>query len=300
MKLRNKLMAGVLALATIGSTAPVMAMDYAHYYRYGGQVVEDDEYSGYVFTNVAEVKEELAEWYYKTEIIAEVGSTVDITGMDYLEITMNGFESLGLDIMWWDFGYDWELNAINWEHFDLIPAIDVDFSDGRTVMKFVEPFVGTFVALEDGGKGDIFKVYVTIVPQGDTSYNGVEVEQKAIVVNGESKSIRGCSIYDTTYISLRDFSDLLTNTNKSFEIGWNDLDKQIELSSESEINTGFESEYVAHRLIDMTSISANGQWARLYTYSVDGTTYFKLRDIANIFGVEIGWDATAGIIVTAE
>ncbi|OON99897.1 MAG: hypothetical protein ATN35_10290 [Epulopiscium sp. Nele67-Bin004] len=140
--------------------------------------------------------------------------------------------------------------------------------------------------------------YDSIQFVGETE--AITVKDLNVTVNGSSNNIRGCTIEGTNYISIRDFSDLLANTNQSFEIGWNDVSKEIELSSKSGINTNFESTKISHGSLSDSYIKADDRWFEIQTYSADGTTYFKLRDIANIFGVEIGWDATAGIIVTAE
>ncbi len=134
------------------------------------------------------------------------------------------------------------------------------------------------------------------------SYMGMisaEMSDMNIQVNGINNTVKSCNIDDTNYISIRDFSNIMTSTTKSFDIDWNAEKSTIEIISPMLISQ-IMIEPLDNPLLELSTIYSNGNIIYLQTYTHEGTTYFKLRDIANLFDVQILWDATNGTMITVD
>ncbi len=119
-----------------------------------------------------------------------------------------------------------------------------------------------------------------------------------INVNGESSTIKSTNFDNTNYIALREFASLMEGTSKSFYVGWNEDENLIELISNNAVDANITSQLSSNPLLQMSTIYKDGELLELQTYLKGDSTYFKLRDIADLFGINISWTEELGIVIT--
>lgn len=116
-----------------------------------------------------------------------------------------------------------------------------------------------------------------------------------MLVNDAKISVDAYMIDNSNYIKLRDLAFMANNTDKNFEISWNQENQAIEITSNTqytvvggEMTLGNGSTQTA--TTSTSDIYINGRLAPLTAYKIGENNYFKLRDIMQIFDVYIVWD----------
>jgi len=134
------------------------------------------------------------------------------------------------------------------------------------------------------------ELYATAMPTTSTVLvDGVPVEFEAYNIKGYN------------YFKLRDLAQAVNNTPENFEVTWDGINNAINLLS----NTPYTS--VGGELVkgDGKSKTATLTASAIYkdgkeiyptAYNINGNNYFKLRDIAEAFGIGVTWDGVANII----
>jgi len=121
-------------------------------------------------------------------------------------------------------------------------------------------------------------------------------------VDGQEMSFEAYNIADHNYFKLRDLAAAINGTEKQFAVGWDDEKNVIDLrSGKAYIPGGGElevSKKPASKDAKPTNsqIYVNGSEVQLTAYTIDGSNYFKLRDIAEVFNFGVTWDENAGMI----
>ncbi|MDL2248233.1 copper amine oxidase N-terminal domain-containing protein [Tyzzerella sp. OttesenSCG-928-J15] len=117
-----------------------------------------------------------------------------------------------------------------------------------------------------------------------------------VLVNGEEVAFGAYNIDGSNYFKLRDIAYALNDTESQFEIAWDGEKKIIAIITNhvytpagGELEAGAEGNKVpvatnAAILIDGAEVSPTA-------YNIDGNNYFKLRDLGDALGFEVGWDA---------
>ncbi len=116
-----------------------------------------------------------------------------------------------------------------------------------------------------------------------------------LLVNGEKVTVNGYTVNDSNYFKIRDIAMVLRETPSKFNVSW---DSSLEAIM---INTGEDYVVVGGELSseieqDMqvvdnsTPIYVNGRRTAITAYNINGSTYFKIRDIADAAGFDIQWD----------
>ncbi len=128
-----------------------------------------------------------------------------------------------------------------------------------------------------------------------------------VLVNGKSVSFDSYTINGSNYFKLRDLASAVNGTGKQFDVTWDNAAKTINLISNKaytpvggEMTTGDGSEKAP--VPNTSLIMKDGVQIPLEAYTIDGNTYFKLRDLAQAFNIGITWDnatKTIGIDTTA-
>ena len=117
------------------------------------------------------------------------------------------------------------------------------------------------------------------------------------VDNAHSLTVGLYNIGGNNYMMLRDATAMLGIAGYGVDVRWNDAERKIS------INTGLEYLSAGNALssanarasapatLPAVEVSYNGQKVFLMAYSVNGSTYFMLRDLGSLFGFGISYDA---------
>ncbi len=116
-----------------------------------------------------------------------------------------------------------------------------------------------------------------------------------LLVNGEEADVFGYSVNDSNYYKVRDIAMILRNTASRFEVAWDENLNGISIS------TGFKYTIVGGELSDdgaALNVSQNsapvyvdGEEMDFLSYNINGNTYFKIRDIADMVGFSVDWNS---------
>lgn len=122
-----------------------------------------------------------------------------------------------------------------------------------------------------------------------------------VLINGENTSFDAYNISGSNYFKLRDLAYVLSGTEKQFEVSWDAVAKAISLTSGSTYTTvGGEmavSSTGPQTAAPTTSkILLDGREVSLTAYNINGSNYFKLRDIGEAFDFAVEWDAVSKTI----
>ena len=122
-----------------------------------------------------------------------------------------------------------------------------------------------------------------------------------VLVNGENKTFDAYNIGGNNYFKLRDLAYVLSGTEKQFEVGWDSEKNAISLTS-GQLYTTVGGEMAgkgtgSKTANPMTSkIYLDGKEAQFAAYNIEGSNYFKLRDIGEAFDFGVDWDAATQTI----
>lgn len=117
-----------------------------------------------------------------------------------------------------------------------------------------------------------------------------------VLVNGIAQEIYPYNIEGSNYFKLRDMAAVLSNTNKSFAIEWDESKNAININT----TKGYEiSENDLQFPAGTTEMQADPSQVALYcdgakleldAYNIADSNYFRLRDIGNVVGFSVNWD----------
>ena len=126
-----------------------------------------------------------------------------------------------------------------------------------------------------------------------------------LTVNGVEQNPTVYKIGDSNYFKIRDLAAVLNGTGKQFSVGY-DAEKQsvtaapgqpYELTG-TELAGAASSSQTAQASND--AIYVNGQRVEAEVYKIDGSNYFKLRDLGAALGFEVGWTQEQGMFINTE
>ncbi len=123
-----------------------------------------------------------------------------------------------------------------------------------------------------------------------------------VSVNGNIVDMAGVMVSENNYYKIRDVAMVLSTGVNRFSVSW-DSDKGAiaittgrkytavggELSGNSDLG-GADVSY------NKVTLIVNGAEKTLDAYNIDGNNYFKIRDLADIIGFTVGWDASSGTV----
>ncbi len=123
----------------------------------------------------------------------------------------------------------------------------------------------------------------------------------SISVDGEVYNVGGYSVDDSNYFKIRDIAMMLRKTSNKFNVQWDGKLGAILITTEASYDVvGGELEIDATETIDVvensTPIYVNGKQTAITAYNINGSSYFKIRDIADAVGFDIDWDGQAQMI----
>ena len=125
-----------------------------------------------------------------------------------------------------------------------------------------------------------------------------------LLLDGDIISVNAYNINGYNYYKLRDLAMLLKDSEKSFSVGYDDKSKKITIKTNEKYSpVGGElgenpSSGGVQALESQAKLSCNGEDATdISAYNVGGYNYFKLRDVAKLINVGIGYDEETRIIM---
>ena len=188
-------------------------------------------------------------------------------------------------------------------------------SEGEAVVKvgttytIKEPGIyralGMYPAIAGGAE-----VYLVVEGNGQTAasltkpqYTTAVPSAAKVLVNGKEMAFDAYTIGGNTYFKLRDVAAAVNGTAKSFNVTWDANAKAISLQG----GTAYVAVGGELAAGDGTAKQALPSAAPVYrgwmeyampAYTINGSTYFKLRDLCSLMDITVGWDdATKTITV---
>lgn len=119
--------------------------------------------------------------------------------------------------------------------------------------------------------------------------------KSAVLVNGREVAFYAYNIKGNNYFKLRDLAFTLNGSKAQFEVTWNqDLGAILMTSGERYTLTGGEMETGSSTsqigMLNSSKLYLDGQAVDLTAYTIQGSNYFKLRDIGALFNFSVEWD----------
>ncbi|MCD8089551.1 MAG: phosphodiester glycosidase family protein [Clostridiales bacterium] len=132
--------------------------------------------------------------------------------------------------------------------------------------------------------------------------NSLVAEPSAVNVKagGSVFNVQAYNIDNNNYFKLRDIAYMLKDTENKISVGWDAEANTITVTSGS--TDDFSGYSMAEEVVrtkaalSSSAVVVNGTAASLTAYNIDGSNYFKLRDIAELIGVSVSWDQTSSTI----
>ena len=141
-------------------------------------------------------------------------------------------------------------------------------------------------------------------PDPNPAGSGASPSKANLILNGEETPIAAYMINGLHYFKLRDIAFLLSKTVCRFAVAWNAEEKTIYLFSASEYTPegnemNLDAEGRRPYKPTPSELYLDGVLYEFESYIIDGYNYFKLRDMARLFGFGVDWiGATRTVIIT--
>ncbi|GGH20784.1 hypothetical protein [Paenibacillus segetis] len=130
-----------------------------------------------------------------------------------------------------------------------------------------------------------------------------------VVIDGKQVPFEAYNINNSNYFKLRDIAMAVNGTAKSFEVGFDNENNAISLTSD-EAYTAQGGELAVSSnpkdkkaTLSTSKVFLDDEEIQLTAYTIGGNNYFKLRDLADALGITITFDAktnTIGIVTSAQ
>lgn len=129
-----------------------------------------------------------------------------------------------------------------------------------------------------------------------------EPTSSKLVVNGQEMFLDSYNIDGSNYFKLRDIAGALSGTNKGFEVGFDNAANAIKLTSKTSDAQPAAKPIKSDKLITKEATMTNSKIyfddkeVKIIPYNIDGSNYFKLRDIAAMIKVDVAFDLKLNVI----
>lgn len=199
------------------------------------------------------------------------------------------------------------------EHLVVDEETDYSYYSAGSCIKIDEPGEYGVYMIYCGSQDMGYVAYIKVAAKGTavpTAVSTAPVVKTAtfadvkISINGDDTAADAYNIDGSNYFKIRDLAYLLrfsiTNgafSEKRFDVTWDADKKAINLISNKEYvltgnEAGFRSDPHTYKATECTSaIYKDGEPIELDAYTINGSNYFKIRDIAKTFNIGVTWDA---------
>ena len=122
----------------------------------------------------------------------------------------------------------------------------------------------------------------------------------AIYVDGQKIDFEAYNINGNNYFKLRDVAWALSGTDTQFNVTWNDAEGVINLLSGEDygkngaLSVG--NGKVKSATLNTAPIMKDGSYVNMTAYNIEENNFFKLRDLGEQFGFNVGWNGTANAV----
>ena len=139
------------------------------------------------------------------------------------------------------------------------------------------------------------------------SYEGINTltatnSNAKLSVNGVDVEVSGYSVNDSNYYKIRDIAMVLRTTNARFDVAWDENLSAIAISTGVKytiVGGELNSDHSAALNVDQNTapVYVDGEEKEVLSYNINGNTYFKIRDIADMVGFDVDWDGDTQTVV---
>lgn len=124
--------------------------------------------------------------------------------------------------------------------------------------------------------------------------NAIPIDTK-VLVNSKEAIFDAYTINGNNYFKLRDIAKIANSSIKQFEVSWDNTNKSINLlTGKSYTATGGElvkgDDTSKTAVLSSSAIYKDGEAINLTAYTINGNTYFKLRDLGQALDFSVSWD----------
>lgn len=124
----------------------------------------------------------------------------------------------------------------------------------------------------------------------------------SLQIDGTSVKIAAYNINGSNYFKLRDLALALNGSDKQFAVGWDGSKNAITLSTKQPYSANGGELAKSPGIIKNASptkaaLYIDGKPASFTAYQIDGSNYFKLRDLGQAINFATGWEQAANTIV---
>lgn len=129
-----------------------------------------------------------------------------------------------------------------------------------------------------------------------------EKSNAKLLVNGKEVDISGYTVNDSNYYKIRDIAMFLRTTGSKFNVEWDENLSAIAVSTGIKyVVVGGELDDDGSAALDVEENTApiyvDGEEMEVTAYNINGSNYFKIRDLAQMIGFEVDWDGEAQAII---
>ncbi len=124
----------------------------------------------------------------------------------------------------------------------------------------------------------------------------------ALVIDGKESEVAGYTVDNSNYYKIRDVAMLLRTTDSRFNVEWDTDLNAISISTGVKyviVGGELDVEHSPMLTVEENSapIYADGDRVQITAYNINGSTYFKIRDLAKIIGFSVDWDGDRQVVV---
>ncbi len=122
------------------------------------------------------------------------------------------------------------------------------------------------------------------------------------IVDGESVEISGYTVNDSNYYKIRDIAMILRTTASRFDVAWDSSLGGITISRGVKYTiVGGELSGERETALNVNQSSApvyvDGEARDMLSYNINGSTYFRIRDISDMVGFTVDWDGEQQAVI---